>query len=87
MQVKTVGNEVSELPPSWLPSICAEPWSAGMPLCASALSQVSLSAKGDYLWVIKKNRSQMYQDIHTLFELSRVIPGGQHRRWISPGHL
>lgn len=80
MQVKTVGNEVSEAPTllSTL-DLRGTVVSGDANFAASALSQAILSAKGDYLWVIKENRSQMYQDIHTLFEPQQSRPG-----WSAP---
>jgi predicted transposase YbfD/YdcC len=44
-----------------------------------ALSVKILRAKGDYLWIIKENQSQMYQDIQTLFEPQQSRPG-----WSAP---
>jgi hypothetical protein len=43
------------------------------------LSAKILQAKGDYLWVIKENQSQMYQEIQTLFEPQQSHPG-----WSAP---
>lgn len=80
MQVKTVGNEVSEAP-TLLATLDLRGTivSGDANFAASALSQAILKAKGDYLWVIKANRSQMYQDIHTLFEPQPSRPG-----WSAP---
>lgn len=43
------------------------------------LSIKILQAKGDYLWIIKENQKQMYQDIQTLFEPASIRPG-----WSAP---
>lgn len=43
------------------------------------LSLKILQAKGDYLWMIKENQIQMYQDIQTLFEPQPSRPG-----WSAP---
>lgn len=43
------------------------------------LSVKILEAKGDYLWIIKENQKQMYQDIQTLFEPPKSRPG-----WSAP---
>jgi predicted transposase YbfD/YdcC len=39
------------------------------------LSTKILKAKGNYLWMIKENQKQMYQDIRTLFEPQSSRPG------------
>jgi predicted transposase YbfD/YdcC len=44
-----------------------------------ALSRLILRAKGDYLWIIKENQIQMYQDIQTLFAPQSSGPG-----WSAP---
>jgi predicted transposase YbfD/YdcC len=76
MQVETVGNEVSEAPPLLASlDLRGTVVSGDANFAASALSQAILKAKGDSLWVIKENRSQMYQDIHTLFEPQPSRPG------------
>src|SRR5579875_1594922 len=43
------------------------------------LSVKILQAKGDYLWIIKENQKQMYQEIQTLFEPQPSRPG-----WSAP---
>jgi predicted transposase YbfD/YdcC len=43
------------------------------------LSLKILQAKGDYLWMVKENQMQMYQDIQTLFEPQPSRPG-----WSAP---
>ena len=80
MQVKAVGNEVSSAPALLATlDLRGTVVSGDANFAASALSQAILKAKGDYLWVIKENRSQMYQDIHTLFE-----PQPSHPGWSAP---
>ena len=80
MQVKTVGNEVSEAPTLLATlDLRGTVVSGDANFAASALSQAILKAKGDFLWVIKENRSQMYQDIQTLFEPQTSRPG-----WSAP---
>jgi predicted transposase YbfD/YdcC len=44
-----------------------------------SLSQLILQAKGDYLWTLKKNQHQMYQDLEVLFAPASVRPG-----WSAP---
>lgn len=80
MQVKTVGNEVSAAPVLLATlDLRGAVLSGDANFAASALSQTILQAKGDYLWVIKENRSQMYRDIHLLFEPQQSRPG-----WSAP---
>lgn len=43
------------------------------------LSRMIVQAKADYLWVVKENQAQMYQDIQTLFEPQASRPG-----WSAP---
>jgi predicted transposase YbfD/YdcC len=43
------------------------------------LSLSILQAQGDYLWMIKENQKQMYQDLQTLFEPASIRPG-----WSAP---
>ncbi len=80
MQVKTVGNEVSSAP-VLLASLDLRGTvvSGDANFAASALSETILQAKGDYLWVIKENRGEMYRDIHLLFEPQQSRPG-----WSAP---
>lgn len=44
-----------------------------------SLSQLILQAKGDYLWTLKKNQHQMYEDLEVLFAPVNVRPG-----WSAP---
>lgn len=43
------------------------------------LSQQILESKGDFLWTLKKNQHQMYQDLEVLFSPPTVRPG-----WSAP---
>lgn len=43
------------------------------------LSQQILDSKGEYLWTLKKNQHQMYQDLEVLFASPSVRPG-----WSAP---
>jgi hypothetical protein len=53
--------------------------SGGAIFASRKLSLKILQAKGDYLWMIKENQIQMYQDLQTLFE-----PQPSRPSWSAP---
>lgn len=80
VQVRTSGNEVSAAPLLLAALDLRATVVSGDAIFASRqLSLKILRAKGDYLWVIKENQSQMYQDIQTLFEPQQSRSG-----WSAP---
>jgi hypothetical protein len=80
VQVSTSGSEVSAAPGLLATVDLRGTVVSGDAIFASRkLSLKILQAKGDYLWVIKENQSQMYQDIQTLFEPQQSRPG-----WSAP---
>ena len=80
MQVSTSGSEVSAAPMLLSTLDLRGTVVSGDAIFASRpLSLQILQAKGDYLWTIKENQIQMYQDISTLFE-----PQPSHPGWSAP---
>lgn len=80
VQVNTSGSEVSAAPVLLATVDLRAMVVSGDAIFASrSLSLKILQAKGDYLWVIKENQKQMYQDIQTLFEPQLSRPG-----WSAP---
>jgi len=80
VQVSTAGSEVSAAPVLLASLDLRATVVSGDALFASRkLSQQILQAKGDYLWTIKENQIQMYQDIQTLFTPPQSRPG-----WSAP---
>jgi predicted transposase YbfD/YdcC len=80
MQVKAVGNEAGSAP-TLLSSLDLRGTvvSGDANFASRPLSEKILRAKGDYLWVIKENQSQMHEDIETLFAPQQNRPG-----WSAP---
>jgi hypothetical protein len=76
MQVKAVGHEASSAPTllSTL-DLRGTVVSGDANVAARALSEKILRAKGDDLWVIKENQSQMCEDRETLFAPQQNRPG------------
>lgn len=80
VQVSTSGSEVSAAPLLLATLDLRGTVVSGDAIFASRkLSLKILQAKGDYLWIIKENQMQMYQDIQTLFE-----PQPSHPGWSAP---
>lgn len=80
MQVKAVGNEASSAPTLLATlDLRGTVVSGDANFAVRALSEKILRAKGDYLWVIKENQRQMYEDIETLFAPQQSHPG-----WSAP---
>ncbi|GHO68791.1 hypothetical protein KSC_076830 [Ktedonobacter sp. SOSP1-52] len=80
VQVSTSGSEVSAAPELLATIDLRGTLVSGDAIFASRpLSHMILQAKGDYLWMIKENQKQMYQDLQTLFEPPSVRPG-----WSAP---
>jgi predicted transposase YbfD/YdcC len=80
VQVSTSGSEVSAAPVLLATIDLRGTLVSGDAIFASRpLSQRIVQAKGDYLWMIKENQKQMYQDLQTLFEPPSVRPG-----WSAP---
>lgn len=80
VQVSTSGSEVSAAPGLLATVDLRGTVVSGDAIFASRkLSLKILQAKGDYLWMIKENQIQMYQDIQTLFEPQLSRPG-----WSAP---
>lgn len=80
MQVSTAGSEVSAAPALLATlDLRGTVVSGDANFAARPLSLKILQAKGDYLWVIKENQSQMYEDIQALFAPQRSRPG-----WSTP---
>jgi predicted transposase YbfD/YdcC len=80
VHVQSVGNEVSAAPVLLAPlDLRGTVVSGDASFASRKLSSMILQAKGDYLWVIKENQSQMYQDIQALFE-----PQPSHPGWSPP---
>lgn len=80
VQVKTVGNEITAAPALLATlDLRGAVVSGDANFAARPLSEKILRAKGDYLWVIKENQSQMYQDIQLLFTPQQSRPG-----WSAP---
>lgn len=80
VQVSTSGSEVSAAPLLLATLDLRGTLVSGDAIFASRkLSLKILQAKGDYLWMIKENQKQMYQDLQTLFEPPSVRPG-----WSAP---
>lgn len=76
VQVKTSGNEVGATPVLLNTiDLRGTVGSLDATFAARKLSATILQAKGDYLWAIKENQSQMYRDIHALFEPQQSRPG------------
>jgi predicted transposase YbfD/YdcC len=80
VHVSTAGSEVSTAPSLFATlDLRGTVVSGDANFAARPLSEKILKARGDYLWVIKENQSQMYQDIQTLFEPQQSRPG-----WSAP---
>jgi predicted transposase YbfD/YdcC len=80
VQVSTSGSEVSAAPLLLATVDLRGRVVSGDAVFASRkLSRSILQAKGDYLWMIKENQKQMYQDLQTLFEAPSIRPG-----WSAP---
>ena len=80
VQVSTSGSEVSAAPLLLATLDLRGTVVSGDAIFASRpLSLTILQAKGEYLWMVKENQKQMYQDIQTLFEPLSLRPG-----WSAP---
>ena len=80
VQVSTSGSEVSSAPLLLASLDLRGTVVSGDAIFASRkLSLKILQAKGDYLWMIKENQVQMYQEIAALFEPQPSRPG-----WSAP---
>lgn len=80
VQVSTAGREVSAAPVLLADlDLRGTVVSGDANVAARPLSEKILQAKGDYLWVIKENQSQMDEDIQTLFAPQQSRPG-----WSAP---
>jgi hypothetical protein len=80
VQVPGAGSEVSAAPVLLATLDLRGMVVSGDALFASRkLSLSILHKKGDYLWMVKENRKQMYQEIQTLFEPQPSRPG-----WSAP---
>jgi len=80
VQVNGAGSEVSAAPLLLATLDLRGTLVSGDAIFASRkLSLKILQAKGDYLWMIKENQKQMYQDLQTLFEPQLSHPG-----WSAP---
>jgi predicted transposase YbfD/YdcC len=76
VQVSTAGSEVSAAPVLLATlDLRGTVVSGDANFASRPLSRTILQAKGDFLWVVKENQKQMYQDLQTLFEPQQSRPG------------